>query len=191
MKKFASTLFMGLFLLIANSLSAQKFQHIKHSNIKLEGSIKYQDGNIYQKDYLLFIDMLKSTHPAFSDDIIHPFNIDSITNVGYLLMKNCDSKAYFKKYIQSIFSLLNDGHTEVMPDIDYQLTYLFSFITIGNDFYLNLTSKNNANFIGKRITKINHTPVKEVLDNFKGSISYENNYHYYYVLSQRLISLYY
>ena len=191
MKKFASTLFMGLFLLIANSLSAQKFQHIKHSNIKLESSIKYQDGNIYQKDYLLFIDMLKSTHPAFSDDIIHPFNIDSITNVGYLLMKNCDSKAYFKKYIQSIFSLLNDGHTEVMPDIDYQLTYLFSFITIGNDFYLNLTSKNNANFIGKRITKINHTPVKEVLDNFKGSISYENNYHYYYVLSQRLISHYY
>src|SRR5690554_5154315 len=103
MKKFASTLFMGLFLLIANSLSAQKFQHIKHSNIKLEGSIKYQDGNIYQKDYLLFIDMLKSTHPAFADNILHPFNIDSIANIGYLQMKNCDLKAYLKNIFNPFF----------------------------------------------------------------------------------------
>lgn len=191
MKKLSIVLFIGLFLCLTNSLSAQKFQHIKHSNIKIEGSMKYQEGNIYQKDFLLFIDMLKSTHPAFADNILHPFNIDSIANIGYLQMKNCESKACFKKYIQSIFSLLNDGHTEVMPDIDYQLTYPFSIMTIGNDFYLNLTSKNNANYIGKRITKINNNPVKEVLDSFKGSISYENNSHYYYVLSQRLISHYY
>lgn len=191
MKKLANILYIGLFLCLTNSLSAQKFQHIKHSNIGIENSIKYQEGNIYQKDFLLFIDMLKSTHPAFADNILHPFNIDSIANIGYLQVKNCDSKASFKKYIQSILSSLNDGHTEVMPEFDYRLTYPFSFIDIGNDFYLNITSKNNENYIGKRITKINNTPVKEVLDSFKGSISYENNSHYYHVLAQRIISFYY
>ena len=52
-------------LLFALQTSAQT---ITYHNQKVEESKDYTKGNEYQRDFLLFMDMLQSTHPAFEKD---------------------------------------------------------------------------------------------------------------------------
>ena len=40
----------------------------KLHNEEIESSARYQKGNIYQKDLLLYLDMLGETHPYYSDE---------------------------------------------------------------------------------------------------------------------------
>mgnify|MGYP003557268009 CR=1 FL=1 len=40
----------------------------KLHNEEIESSKRYQKGNIYQKDLLLYLDMLGETHPYYADE---------------------------------------------------------------------------------------------------------------------------
>ena len=64
------------FIFIAQITKAQNMHSIEYHNDSIERSKEYKEGNSFQKDFLLFIDMLETTHPAFSIDMSSPFNID-------------------------------------------------------------------------------------------------------------------
>ena len=40
----------------------------KLHNEEIESSLRYQSGNIYQKDMLLYVDMLGATHPYYANE---------------------------------------------------------------------------------------------------------------------------
>ena len=40
----------------------------KLHNEAIESSVRYQKGNIYQKDLLLYVDMLGETHPYYANE---------------------------------------------------------------------------------------------------------------------------
>lgn len=71
-------LFVGLALFIAVSVNAQVNNAVTYSNPTASQSTEYRNGNIYQKDFLLFVEMLKETHPAFASGSDDPLDIDSV-----------------------------------------------------------------------------------------------------------------
>lgn len=71
---------------------AQNINHIKLSSDKVENSAKFKSGNDYQKDVLLFVDMLSTTHPAFGRGVKAPLKIDSLQNAAYKWAKNINSE---------------------------------------------------------------------------------------------------
>ena len=142
----------------------------------VENSTLYTEGNIYQKDFLLFIDLLQSAHPAFVNSNVLP--IDSLRNEGYKCLKRCYDENELRFTIQSILSKLHDGHTIVDWNMKNILVYPIVLFFDENDVYLVGTNVEYQEHIGKKISKINKVPIGDVLNAFRPLISYENEYHF-------------
>jgi len=99
---------------LAINLNAQNDINTVYHSTQIEKSKSYINGNEYQRDFLLFIDMIKNTHPLFSDNIQHPFNVDSISRLGYKKCSTIKNQDQFSNYVQSVISKLRDGHTSVI-----------------------------------------------------------------------------
>jgi hypothetical protein len=147
-----------------------------HSDI--ENSDTYKAGNIYQKDLLLFLDILKQSHPAFAPESVFPFDIDSTIREGYQWASQCQSVNELKSYLQAIATLLHDGHTSLLPDVNKDLVYPFAFFKDNRNIYLTGINKEQNSFLGKQISKINEYPVEEVLNSFRQTISSDNEIYF-------------
>ncbi|MDR3046435.1 MAG: hypothetical protein LBU51_02320, partial [Bacteroidales bacterium] len=149
-----------------------------YSSLNIENSYAYKDGNMYQKDLLLFLDILKQCHPAFAPESDFPFNIDSIANEGYQVVSNYQSVNQLKNYLQAIATLLNDGHTTLFPDINNNLIYPFTFFLDKQNAYLLGINKEYESVLGKQILQINGQPFFEVLNSFRQAISSDNEVYF-------------
>jgi IS1 family transposase len=151
----------------------------QYSSPNIESTVKYIDGNIYQKDFLLFIDMLTKCHPAFVPDsnAQYPFDIESIKQKGYYWAETCPSLKDFWCYIQGIVILLHDSHTTLVPDINTNLIYPVTFfVNNGLDrLYIMGINVEYIHALGKEIKLINGCPVNEVFNCFKKLISCDND----------------
>jgi hypothetical protein len=152
------------------------FQH--YSNPEIENTDVYKNGNIYQKDLLLFMNILEACHPAFAPGQAFPFNIDSVRQTGYQWASGCRSNPELKTYLQAIASWLNDGHTTLSPDINKNFVYPFAFFTDNQQVYLRGINKEQESFLGKQIAQINGRPVFDVVNSFKQTISSDNEVYF-------------
>lgn len=146
----------------------------RYSSLNVENSEAYKVGNIYQKDLLLCLNLLKESHPAFAPGIDAPFNIDSINQAGYLWAYKCRSVTNLWTYLQAIMTLLNDGHTSLMPDLDRNHIYPFEFFKENQNIYLKGVTKEYGSYLGKQISLINGQAVLEVINSFRPVISSDN-----------------
>lgn len=168
------------FLLIMGSLSlfGQEFSYNILTNPDVENSEAYQNGNAYQRDFLLFADMLENTHPIFAETDKPHYDMDSLISVGYQYLAGCENDNKLKQYLQSILSPLGDGHSTVMMDVTDKL-YPFKFFVDGDTaFYLIGVTKDFSDELGHRITAINGRPVREVIDSFRPLMSCANDNHF-------------
>ena len=162
---------------------------IQYSNSTIENSGKYKDGNIYQKDFLLFTTMLEETHPAFAPSLKHPVDIDSIQLKGYQWADECQSNEALSVYIQSILTLLNDGHTTVGQNMNMNLIYPFSFFKNDQSIYLRGVNQAYKSSLGKEISQINGAPVLDVINSFKQVICADNEVRFF-ALANNLMPFY-
>ena len=160
-------------------LQAQNYKYSVYTDSLVVKSNQYINGNIYQKDFLLYIDLLKTTHPQFAPESFSSINLDSISKVGYKWAAKCNLTDDLKVYLQSIASLLNDGHTSVITNLDKNYIYPFSWFSDGNGTYLQLTDKNYESYLGKKIIKINHQPIEKIIESFRSQISSDNETYFY------------
>jgi hypothetical protein len=123
-------------LFSVKSQTNQTNQFKTYSNEVIEKSERYEKGNSCQKDFLLFVDILRTTHPAFAPNRTPPFDIDSVEQKGYVWAENCTSENSLKSYLQSIATILNDGHTTVAPTINKDFVYPFVFFKVTKIFIL-------------------------------------------------------
>lgn len=151
----------------------------KYTNDKIVSLESYKSGNIFQKDFLLFSDMLNTCHPAFSRGRIPPFDIDSINSAGYDWSKKCTSTSQFYNYLQAILTRLNDGHTTLLPVVDENLIYPFILFKDNNYLYLKGINKEYESSLGKRVIQINNQPALEVINSFRETISCDNSIGFY------------
>ena len=151
----------------------------KYMNDDIIKLAMYQDGNDYQKDLLLFLDMLEESHPAFSSEFIPPFDIDSLKIVGYEWGKSCSTIAQLRTYLQSIATQLNDGHTTLLPVIDKNLIYPFMLFKENGKVYLRGVNQEYKASLGKEIIEINNQKTLKVVDSFRTLISSDNDTYFY------------
>ncbi len=167
----------SLFLLLISSsltLLAQEDAYNTLTNPKVENSELYRNGNAYQRDFLLFADMLENTHPIFAETGRRHYDMDSLTRAGYQYLTGCESDDQLKQYLQSILSPLNDGHSSVMMDFDGKL-YPFKYFADGDTaFYMIGIPKDFSAELGHRVTTINGRPPREVIESFRPLMSCDN-----------------
>ena len=158
------------------TLSGQDISYNLLTNPDVENSDAFQNGNAYQRDFLLFADMLQNTHPIFAESDKRHYDMDSLTNVGYQYLANCENDNMLKQYLQSILSPLGDGHSTVTMQVTDKLIYPFKFF-VDNDttFYLIGVTKRFSNELGHRIMSINGSPIHEVIDSFRPLMSCAND----------------
>lgn len=155
-------------------LHGQNFDFKVYSNLETQNSEEYKSGNIYQKDLLLFINILEESHPELSPQFNSSLNIDSIKNEAYKWTFNCTSDAVLKSYMQSIATLLHDGHTSLIPEFNQALVYPFIFFKDKQDIYLRGINKEYSSSLGKKILQINGYPVLDVINSYRPVISSDN-----------------
>ena len=153
----------------------------------IESSARYQKGNIYQKDLLLYVDMLGETHPYYANET----NRAKLNKRVKKMYKECaeiDNTIAFKAYLQRFASSLHDGHTAI-----YYWENLNTIFPLGldidgdNPYIINITSEEHRDLLGKEVVEINGYPVKRVLDMAHPLVSADNDVHFENLVTQYLM----
>ena len=159
----------------------------KLHNEEIESSARYQEGNIYQKDLLLYVDMLGATHPYYANET----NRAKLNKRVKKMYKECaeiDNTIAFKAYLQRFASSLHDGHTAI-----YYWENLNTIFPLGldidgdNPYIINITSEEHRDLLGKEVVEINDLPVKRVLDMARPLVSADNDVNFENLVTQYLM----
>lgn len=147
-----------------------------YSNKKVENSREYKMGNDFQKDLLLFVDLVKSTHPAFAPGYTAPFDIDSVGNDMYLLLKENGNLPRLDNCVSRISAMLNDGHTlsNSMSTAPFVFYPLGIFVDDNDNLFVMAAEDNNAVALGKQIVKVNGYSIDDIISYFRSIVSAEN-----------------
>lgn len=145
---------------------------ITYHNKDVEESEKYKKGNVYQKDFLLFMDMLQTTHPAFEKN--PPFNVKKELKKGYTHCGKCKNLQEFVFYTQQVAAKIHDEHTSTYFQYAADLVYPFYFYIDENGFYPIKIQKGMESSLGKQITKINGKDLSTICNKFKSFYSVGN-----------------
>jgi hypothetical protein len=159
-------------------LNGQVPDYKKYSNPVIEKSDAFLKGNTYQKDFLLFISILQECHPAFAPGSNYPFNVDSVKQSGYQWSRQCQSVNSLWGYMQSVITLLKDGHTTLMNVPNNNFLYPVAYFYDSQGLYVIGINKEYESSLGKQIIKINGHPVDEVINSFRSLISSDNDVYF-------------
>jgi len=169
-----------MFILLygTSSLWAQDYKYIEYINEQVMQTEKYQKGNDYQKDFLLLMDLLKMTHPAFTPTIRQPFDAESITNKGYKHLESCINLIDFQFFVSSQLVPLKDGHTFItlFHEDDTKIIFPFRVWLEEDKLYLQVVEKEHETALGKQIISINEFPIVDIFSNFGKVLVAENDY---------------
>ena len=164
----------------------------KLHNEAIESSARYQKGNIYQKDLLLYVDMLGETHPYYADEA----NRAKLEKQAKRMYRECAKLTtneiyYFKTYLQRFASSLHDGHTTIYYWRDWDnLNKIFPIgldIDGDNPYIINITSEEHRDLLGKEVVEINGYPVKQVLEWARPLVSADNEVNFENLVTQYLM----
>lgn len=156
------------------SLHAQAGGAVIYSNPTVEQADAYVKGNVYQRDLLLFLDLLQSTHPAFAAGENAPFDMERTKQEGYLWAANCESAAALQTYLQQTAARLGDGHTGVISNRDAELIYPFGVFIDERNVFLQGVDTTYSSFLGGEIVGINEHPIWDVMNSFRTTMSFDN-----------------
>lgn len=163
-----------LLMIAAALLGAPAAAQTVYHNPAVEQSEEYLSGNPCQRDLLLFVDLLRTTHPVFCTGEKHPFDPDSLARAEYAAAADCPSAAALSVRLQRIAARLRDGHTRVYAPSENPNRYPFGIFRDGDRLRLTSIVREHEALLGRVITAINDRPVAEVLDGFRQGISCDN-----------------
>ena len=175
MKGFLFVFLLSMFPFVTYS----QVSFVEYSNPEVEGREAYQKGNVYQKDFLLFMDAVTSAHPYFAD------NADSVLwakrwQEGLRVAGKCADQSDFEACLQRVISLLHDSHSSVLFSDSIGKKYQIYLFFDSTDVLLYGGSPCGlSQHLGKRVVKINGKPVRKVVECFRPLVSYSNETDFY------------
>lgn len=181
-------LLLVVLLLVPICVLAQ-FKPVLYMSETVEAMPEYQKGNKYQKDFLLFSELLTNTHPAFTERMKAPFDLAK-SQAKYLKeLASCKDDFHFKLILESIASQLHDGHTgfSVMDKFEYMFPLSVEFYD--EVCLLMATSQECKEGLGKTISKINDVDIKRVPDLFRSFYSYDNDVNFRTALKRQILCI--
>lgn len=165
--------FLLLLVLLPITVIAQQ-SNIIYTDSVVMNSKKYLKGNDYQKDFLLFLNMLENTHPAFAME--NPtLDIKKIRKVGYKELKKINDSEKFALYLESIVSQLHDGHTYIYCNYPSDTIFPMAFKYLNNEFFIQGVEEGNDEFVGKKILTVNGFNMYDVMMSFGSLLSCDND----------------
>lgn len=143
-------------------------------NEEVESRNEYRDGNNYQKDLLLYVDMLKATHPYYADTK-HCAQLDKQTRKLYKECGGIDNDMDFKVCLAKLAASLGDGHTSVPFWMTFNKVFPVRFAINNNSAIVDVSHEDNKEILGKEIKRINGKSVKQILQMARPLVSADNN----------------
>lgn len=156
-------------------------------NERVENSSEYISGNSYQKDLLLYVDMLKATHPYYAD-AKHSAELDKQVRKLY---KECDEIADdldFKVYLAELAASLNDGHTAVPFWMTFNSIFPVRMSFDGNvSATVDVSPEDRREILGKEIKRINGKSIKQILRMSRPLVSADNEANFENIVKEYLM----
>lgn len=143
-------------------------------NEEVESRNEYRDGNNYQKDLLLYVDMLKATHPYYADTK-HCAQLDKQTRKLYKECGGIDNDMDFKVCLAKLAASLGDGHTSVPFWMTFNKVFPVRFAFNNNSAIVDVSPEDNKEILGKEIKRINGKSIKQILQMARPLVSADNN----------------
>ena len=143
-------------------------------NESVENSSEYINGNNYQKDLLLYVDMLKATHPYYADTK-HCALLNKQTRKLYKECGNIDDDLDFKVCLAKLAASLGDGHTSVPFWMTFNKVFPVRFALNDNSAIVDVSPEDNKEILGKEIKRINGKSVKQILQMSRPLVSADND----------------
>ena len=143
-------------------------------NESVESSSTYIDGNNYQKDLLLYVDMLKATHPYYADTK-HCAQLNKQTRKLYKECGNIDDDLDFKVCLAKLAASLGDGHTSVPFWMTFNSVFPVRFALNNTTAIVDVSPEDNKEMLGKEVKRINGKSVKQILQMSRPLVSADNN----------------
>lgn len=170
MKRLVFT-FLAMFATVA--LSAQNVAD--YHNPAVEATERYMAGNAFQKDLLLYADMLLTTHPYYAD-VKHQSELLRSIDRYYKECGKITALPEFKLLLARIASSLDDGHTAISYWSDMNTIYPVRLAIDGNKSALvDVSSEEHRDLLGRRVTHINGRPLKKILSEAREIVSADND----------------
>lgn len=145
-----------------------------HSDV-VEQSREYIEGNDYQKDLLLYVDMLKNTHPRYAD-AESCTALDRKAKMLYRAFGRLTSDVEFKLRLAELAASHNDGHTAIFYWSVLDRIYPVR-MTLDDDAsaVIDICSEEHRELLGKRVVSINGEKLNHILKSARRIVSADND----------------
>lgn len=143
-------------------------------NESVESSSEYINGNNYQKDLLLYADMLKATHPYYADTK-HCAQLNKQTRKLYKECGNIDDDLDFKVCLAKLAASLDDGHTSIPFWMTFNSVFPVRFALNNTTAIVDVSPEDNKEMLGKEVKRINGKSVKQILQMSRPLVSADND----------------
>lgn len=156
-------------------------------NEQIESSRKYQDGNEFQRDLLLYIDMLANTHPYYAD-AEHRAKLERQARKMYKDCEKITDINKFKVYLATIAASLNDGHTAISYWSKLDRVFPVRLALDGNaPVIIDVTSEEHSELLGKEVVGINGKPLRHILRMARNIVSADNDVNFENLVKEYLM----
>lgn len=156
-------------------------------NEQVESSSEYQEGNDFQKDLLLYIDMLTKTHPYYAD-AGHRAKLERQARKMYKECGKIKDASTFKVYIATIAASLNDGHTAISYWSKLDRVFPVRLALDGDaSAIIDVTSKEQSELLGKEVVGINGKTLKQILRKARNIVSADNDVNFENLVKEYLM----
>lgn len=147
----------------------------QYHDADVEASKEYVEGNAYQKDLLLYVDMLGDTHPYYADTK-HRAELSKCAKRLYRECGKIEDVAEFKLLVARLAASLNDGHTAIFywtsPDKIFPVRVALGG---GASAVVDACSQELGELLGREVVKINGKPLKQILKQAREIVSADND----------------
>lgn len=153
----------------------------------VENSSMYQNENLFQKDLLLYVDMLSNTHPYYAD-VGHRAKLERQARKMYKECGKITDVKSFKVYLAQIAASLNDGHTAISywskPDSLFPVRLAFDG---DKPAIIDATSEEHKELLGKKVVGINGKPLNRILRMARTIVSADNDVNFENLVKEYLM----
>lgn len=151
-------------------------QNIPHyHDVDVEASREYVEGNAYQKDLLLYVDMLGDTHPYYAV-AKHRTKLNKSAKRLYRECGNIEDVTEFKLLLARVAASLDDGHTAIFYWTQPNRIFPVKLAIDSNmPAIVEVCSEELSELLGGEVTKINGKPLKQILTEAREIVSADND----------------
>ena len=152
---------------------AQNIPHYHDADV--EASKEYVVGNAFQKDLLLYVDMLGDTHPYYADTK-HRAELNKCAKRLYRECGKIKDVAEFKLLVARLAASLNDGHTSIFYWTSPNKIFPVRVALGGGDSaVVDACSQELSELLGRKVVKLNGKPIEQILKQAREIVSADND----------------